>query len=192
MSHKILHIGQLLWENSWCLLVFALRVSQGFGHVLHAVSGGGQSQFSRQPHSFWVCLPFSARCETLSPSWAHARVSCSMGNERQMVCKWFWIYAENSWALTRTEEGTWSQTCFVPSTPFWLLAEALSSSVTQHVVCACLAVHKTSKDTLILLHISKPETLQSMLTFPYLQLNKQTNGKKKKERRNKSKWLFDF
>lgn len=26
MSHKILHIGQLLWENSWCLLVLALKV----------------------------------------------------------------------------------------------------------------------------------------------------------------------
>lgn len=25
MSHKILHIGQLLWENSLCLLVFALK-----------------------------------------------------------------------------------------------------------------------------------------------------------------------
>lgn len=71
-----------------------------------------------------------------------------------------------------------SQTCFVPSTPVWLFAEALNSSVTQHVVCAYLAVHKTSKDIVRGLYISKPETVHSMLMFPYLQVNKQ---KKKSE-----------
>lgn len=148
---------------------------------------GGQSQFSHEPRGSWVCLPPSARSKTLNPLLGTHVWACGMGNEHQIVCEWFGMYAENSWAVTHTEEGTLSQTCFVPSTPVWLFVEALNSSVTQHVVCACLAVHKTSKDIVRGLHISKPGTLHSMLMFPYLQVHKQT------KRRNKSgKWLFDF
>lgn len=157
------------------------------------LSLGGQSQFSYNPVGLgFAPHPLPGTCGSGLKHWTllgHTRVSYSMGNEHQIVCEWFWIYAEDSWAVTHTAEGTLSQTCFVPSTPVWLFAEALNSSVTQHVVCACLAVHKTSKDIVRGLHISKPETVQSMLMFPYLQVNK----KKKKKWRNKSgNWLFDF
>lgn len=70
-----------------------------------------------------------------------------------------------------------SQTCFVPLTPVWLFVKALNSSVTQHVVCGCLEVHKTSKDVARGLHISKTETIQSLLTFPYLQVSKKKGAK---------------
>lgn len=65
-----------------------------------------------------------------------------------------------------------SQNCFVPLTPIWLCAKALNSSVTQHVVCRCLEVHKTSKVIVRGLHISKTETIQSVLMFSYLQVSK--------------------
>lgn len=70
-----------------------------------------------------------------------------------------------------------SQTCFVPSTLVRLFVEALNSSVIQHVVCGFLEVHKTSKDIVRGLHISKTETIRSLLMFPDLQVRE---GKTKK------------
>lgn len=136
----------------------------------------------------WVTAETSIRVCALGLGYMerHTHVSYSMG-KHQIVCFGFGMCAEDSWAVTRTEEGTWSQTCFVPSTPVWLFAEALNSSAAQHVGCACLAVHKTSKDTVRGLHISQPETVQSMLMFPYLQVNKQTN--KQTKWRNKSNYI---
>lgn len=80
MSHKILHIGQLLWENSWCLLVFALKAQarclSGVWPYPSCCVWGGQSQFSHEPRGSWVCPPSSTReawlrSEALNHAWAH-------------------------------------------------------------------------------------------------------------------------
>lgn len=109
VSHKILHIGQLLWENSWCLLVFALKVQarcfSGAWPYPSCCVWGVRASSATNP----VVLGFASHpLQALKHSTplGHTRVSFSMGNEHRIVCKWFWMYAENSWGVTCTEEGT--------------------------------------------------------------------------------------
>lgn len=75
MSHKILHIGQLLWENSWCLLVFALEVQawclSGLWPYPSCCVWGVRASSATNP----VVLGFASHplqgLKHCTPSWAH-------------------------------------------------------------------------------------------------------------------------